>query len=125
MEPHGAGNGSSNCDNDTKSPEDKATKHPRLTYSGKMILAPMVKIGTTPMRLLALHYGAGKAFTCDVVKYLRAICNLFHERIWQYLDVFCIIFPETSAIQGRNFEHLLEFPSKISFLHDKVEQSRF
>ena len=62
MEPHGAGNGSSNCDNDTKSPEDKATKHPRLTYSGKMILAPMVKIGTTPMRLLALHYGAGKDF---------------------------------------------------------------
>ena len=67
MEPHGAGKGSSYCDNDTKSPEDKATKHPRLTYSGKMILAPMVKIGTTPMRLLALHYGAGKAFTCTVM----------------------------------------------------------
>ena len=62
MEPNGAGNGSSNCDNDKTSPEEKVTKHPRLTYSGKMILAPMVKIGTTPMRLLALHYGAGKAF---------------------------------------------------------------
>ena len=76
MEPHDAGNGSSNCDNDTKSPEDKATKHPRLTYSGKMILAPMVKIGTTPMRLLALHYGAGKDFTCDAAKYLRLTCYL-------------------------------------------------
>ena len=96
MEPHDAGNGSSNCDNDTKIPEDKATKHPRLTYSGKMILAPMVKIGTTPMRLLALHYGAGKAFTCTVMLLstydLRAICALFHERIWPYLEFFCIMF---------------------------------
>ena len=92
MEPHGAGNGSSNCDNDTKSPEDKATKHQRLTYSGKMILAPMVKIGTTPMRLLALHYGAGKDFTCDAAKYLRAICTLFYERIWPYLEFFASYF---------------------------------
>ena len=30
----------------------------RLTYSGKLILAPMVRIGKLPTRLLALKYGA-------------------------------------------------------------------
>ena len=30
-----------------------------LDYSGKIILAPMVRIGTLPTRLLALKYGAG------------------------------------------------------------------
>ena len=30
----------------------------RLTYSNKAILAPMVRIGTLPARLLALKYGA-------------------------------------------------------------------
>ena len=32
--------------------------HKRLEYREKMILAPMVKIGTLPFRLLALDYGA-------------------------------------------------------------------
>ena len=29
-----------------------------MNYSGKVILAPMVRVGTLPMRLLALDYGA-------------------------------------------------------------------
>lgn len=29
-----------------------------MTYEGKVILAPMVRIGTMPTRLLALKYGA-------------------------------------------------------------------
>lgn len=29
-----------------------------LAYQGKRILAPMVRVGTLPMRLLALKYGA-------------------------------------------------------------------
>ena len=29
-----------------------------LCYQGKKILAPMVRVGTLPMRLLALKYGA-------------------------------------------------------------------
>ena len=31
---------------------------PGLSYTDKVILAPMVRIGTLPMRLLALQYGA-------------------------------------------------------------------
>ncbi len=30
----------------------------KLSYSNKVILAPMVRIGTLPSRLLALEYGA-------------------------------------------------------------------
>lgn len=30
----------------------------RLTYTNKVLLAPMVRIGTLPMRLLALRHGA-------------------------------------------------------------------
>ncbi len=30
----------------------------RLSYSNKVMLAPMVRIGTLPSRLLALEYGA-------------------------------------------------------------------
>ncbi len=30
----------------------------RLSYSNKVILAPMVRAGRLPMRLLALQYGA-------------------------------------------------------------------
>ena len=30
----------------------------RLSYSNKLILAPMVRAGTLPMRLAALEYGA-------------------------------------------------------------------
>ena len=29
-----------------------------MDYVGKIVLAPMVRIGTLPMRLLALRYGA-------------------------------------------------------------------
>lgn len=39
----------------------------RLEYRGKMILAPMVKIGTLPMRLLALEYGADIVYTEEII----------------------------------------------------------
>ena len=43
--------------------------HPRLDYRGKMIMAPMVKIGTTPARLVALHYGADIVYTEEIIDY--------------------------------------------------------
>ena len=39
----------------------------RLEYGGKMILAPMVKVGTLPMRLLALEYGADIVYTEEII----------------------------------------------------------
>lgn len=38
-----------------------------LNYTDKLILAPMVRVGTLPMRLLALDFGADIVYTevCD------------------------------------------------------------
>lgn len=37
----------------------------RLNYANKVVLAPMVRIGNLPMRLLALHHGADLVY-CEV-----------------------------------------------------------
>ena len=34
-----------------------------LNYADKLILAPMVRVGTLPMRLLALEFGADIVYT--------------------------------------------------------------
>ena len=39
----------------------------RLNYENKMIMAPMVKIGTTPARLVALDYGADIVYTEEII----------------------------------------------------------
>jgi len=39
----------------------------RLDYRGKMILAPMVKVGTAPFRVLALHYGADIVYSEELI----------------------------------------------------------
>ena len=50
-----------------------------VTYNNKIILAPMVRIGTLPMRLLALRYGADLVY-CEVggaerVQYNVKLCT--------------------------------------------------
>lgn len=39
----------------------------RLNYVDKIILAPMVRMGTLPLRLLALRYGADIVYTEEIV----------------------------------------------------------
>ncbi|CAH0557590.1 unnamed protein product [Brassicogethes aeneus] len=39
----------------------------RLDYENKVILAPMVKVGTLPMRLLALEYGADIVYSEELI----------------------------------------------------------
>lgn len=55
--------------------EEKPTARKRLDYDGRLILAPMVRIGTLPMRLLALDYGADIVYTEELIdrKLLRSI----------------------------------------------------
>ncbi len=43
--------------------------NPQL-YAGKVILAPMVRIGTLPMRLLAKSLGAGKKIIFKVLYFI-------------------------------------------------------
>lgn len=44
------------------------------SYENKLILAPMVRVGTLPMRLLALKYGADLVYTEELIdwKFLRS-----------------------------------------------------
>jgi tRNA-dihydrouridine synthase 2 len=46
-----------------------------LSYANKLILAPMVRTGTLPMRLLALDYGADIVYCEELVdwKLLRSV----------------------------------------------------
>merc|ERR1711953_965104 len=64
-------------------------KSKKLDYVGKMILAPMVKIGTLPTRLLALDYGADLVYTEEIIDYrlLRSkrVANAKLETI-DYID---------------------------------------
>lgn len=39
----------------------------RLDYSNKIVLAPMVRVGTLPMRLLALNYGAHIVYSEELI----------------------------------------------------------
>ncbi|XP_011879148.1 PREDICTED: tRNA-dihydrouridine(20) synthase [NAD(P)+]-like isoform X1 [Vollenhovia emeryi] len=52
-----------------------STARKRLDYNDKLILAPMVRIGTLPMRLLALDYGADIVYTEELIdrKLLRSV----------------------------------------------------
>lgn len=38
-----------------------------LDYRGKLVLAPMVRTGTLPTRLLSLYYGAGLVWSPEIV----------------------------------------------------------
>lgn len=55
--------------------ESATVTRTRLNYDNKLILAPMVRIGTLPMRLLALDYGADIVYTEELIdrKLLRSI----------------------------------------------------
>lgn len=41
----------------------------RLNYANKIILAPMVRIGTLPTRLLALRHGADIVYTEEIIDF--------------------------------------------------------
>ncbi|XP_014238498.1 tRNA-dihydrouridine(20) synthase [NAD(P)+]-like [Trichogramma pretiosum] len=53
---------------------DTLERRERLSYADKIIMAPMVRIGTLPMRLLALEYGADIVYTEELIdwKLLRS-----------------------------------------------------
>lgn len=38
-------------------------------YTNKVILAPMVRVGTLPMRLLAVDYGADLVYTEEIIDF--------------------------------------------------------
>jgi len=46
---------------------NRKMKRQMLDYRNKLILAPMVRVGTLPMRLLALEMGADIVYTEELI----------------------------------------------------------
>ncbi|XP_035231485.1 tRNA-dihydrouridine(20) synthase [NAD(P)+]-like, partial [Stegodyphus dumicola] len=57
-----------------------------LTYSSKIILAPMVRVGTLPMRLLALEFGADIVYTEEIIDFRLLKCQRVENRILNTVD---------------------------------------
>ena len=50
----------------------------RLCYDGANVLAPMVRVGTLPMRMLAAEYGAQLVYTEELID---KRCSLAHSAV--------------------------------------------
>lgn len=89
-------------DDEVKSSRTRLNKEVgnRLSYKNKIILAPMVRVGTLPMRLLALEFGADIVYTEELIdwKLLRSFRRVNGEYlfsvvlyIFMFISVFCIL----------------------------------
>lgn len=58
----------------------------RLTYDNKVILAPMVRIGTLPTRLLALDYGADIVYCEELIDFKLLQCKRIENDILGTVD---------------------------------------
>ncbi|GFY68400.1 tRNA-dihydrouridine(20) synthase-like [Trichonephila inaurata madagascariensis] len=57
-----------------------------LTYSGKIILAPMVRVGSLPMRLLALEFGADIVYTEEIIDFRLLKCQRIENNVLNTID---------------------------------------
>lgn len=57
-----------------------------IDYRNKTILAPMVRIGTLPMRLLALQYGADLVYTEELIDYRLLKCQRIENKVLGTID---------------------------------------
>eukprot|EP00088_Acartia_fossae_P057356 TRINITY_DN6690_c0_g1_i1.p1 TRINITY_DN6690_c0_g1~~TRINITY_DN6690_c0_g1_i1.p1 ORF type:complete len:443 (+),score=54.28 TRINITY_DN6690_c0_g1_i1:48-1376(+) len=73
-------------DNESSPGQKKKLKPNRLEYTGKMILAPMVKVGTLPMRLLALEYGADIVYTEEIIDWKLLNSNRVENKLLGTVD---------------------------------------
>lgn len=54
-----------------------------MDYKNKIILAPMVRVGTLPMRLLALEFGAEIVYTEELIDWKLMNC----KRIGMFINL--------------------------------------
>uniref|UniRef100_A0A1E1XAP3 Putative trna-dihydrouridine synthase n=1 Tax=Amblyomma aureolatum TaxID=187763 RepID=A0A1E1XAP3_9ACAR len=77
-----------------------------VDYRNKVILAPMVRIGTLPMRLLALHYGADLVYTEELIDYRLLKCQRIDNKVLGTIDFVDddhqIVFRTCEKEKGRN-----------------------
>jgi tRNA-dihydrouridine synthase 2 len=57
-----------------------------LDYRNKLILAPMVRVSTLPMRLLALEFGADIVYTDEIIDWKLMKCTRKVNRVLNTID---------------------------------------
>jgi len=62
------------------------TNEKMLTYDNKHILAPMVRVGTLPMRLLALKYGADLVYCQEIIDHRILVCTRVENKLLGTVD---------------------------------------
>jgi tRNA-dihydrouridine synthase 2 len=58
----------------------------KIDFRNKVILAPMVRVGTLPMRLLALKFGAQLVYTEEIIDYKLIRCKRVVNKVLQTID---------------------------------------
>uniref|UniRef100_A0A3Q4BSX0 DRBM domain-containing protein n=1 Tax=Mola mola TaxID=94237 RepID=A0A3Q4BSX0_MOLML len=58
----------------------------RLSFSNITALAPMVRVGTLPMRLLALDYGADVVYSEELIDIKMAQCHRLENKVLETVD---------------------------------------
>lgn len=53
---------------------EKEELNSKIDYKNKIVLAPMVRVGTLPMRLLALRYGADIVYSEEIIDFKLLKC---------------------------------------------------
>jgi len=57
-----------------------------IDYANKVILAPMVRVGTLPMRLLSLQYGADLVYCQEIIDHRILACTRIENKLLQTVD---------------------------------------
>lgn len=55
----------------------------KLDYTNKIILAPMVRVGTLPTRLLSLRYGADIVYSEEIIDF-KLLRTYRYDNGWWY-----------------------------------------
>ncbi|XP_016423955.1 tRNA-dihydrouridine(20) synthase [NAD(P)+]-like [Sinocyclocheilus rhinocerous] len=76
----------------------------RLCFAQKTVLAPMVWVGSLPMRLLALDYGADIVYCEELIDIKMAQCERVVNNVLETVDFVadeCVMFRTCSKEKGR------------------------
>ena len=76
-------------------------------YSGKLILAPMVRVSTLPMRLLSLDYGADLVY-CEVRMKIQVKPLLYIVTVKLHVIITSVVYVCSVYLISHNVHYELE-----------------
>lgn len=100
-----------------------------INYRNKIILAPMVRVGTLPMRLLALRYGADIVYSEEIIdfKFLRSYrhvngeCCFLNMKIILSKQMSFVWFDQRYLVQSIS---LIEWMEQLYSEHVRSKKGR-